>query len=783
MRRYVTARLAGIPLLLLAVAAVVAALGGCSKGVTPPKRPTPLTPHTDLTYAPVQNDTVSFRVHFYWSGYSDDAEIVAFRWIVDPDSATAKNPLLWHLTTAKDTTLLFQVDPIKAVERHLFEVAAVDNKGLIDPNPAKRYFSASTLPPTSKIEKGPLGGGLIVGPNFTYEWSGIDPDGGESGGKAPVDSFQYLLLRLQSVADTSAILPPWHVPLPTWDPNLYVNTIIGRAVGDTLPYPYGDWRWVGVSGLKHRFRNVTPGQYVFAERAVDIAGATEKGLGLGTNIRQFAVSTRNPGPQLTINASIFNAPLPSATGPEDFQRKHLQIFQGEPISFSWTADASAYGGEIVGFNWALDDTSALGTSFDIKNTGHTFPPSALPPGAHNLYVRVVDDGGLITNAVIPFDIFHPSFRDPGAPREILYVDDSMAPGNSFLANPPFPSDITEDNFWGTGTSPGQLMLIRIKNSYGVLLDSWDTSAPPPVPGISTIEGRVPPTPAFLQNVSTVVWVADFNNTTSSPIGLWQTLVGGNYSVLAGYMRAGGTVIITGYNLVADACSPSSLLDGRTRGLCGSFEPGSAEWSGSYFPRQFMGVDYMISNPGGRRFNGARDFEAAIPTVEGTALGFQAAYVDTGIVGTGAKWDTKSNLSPTLGDTYLDLNLAPGLPAIEGWIMATTFGCEDIADFGREDKTVAIARPIYTYHGVNEGIAQNAGPSPREGRVVGILCQSHDLGLASGGGASGVLGQYDSRSAVGRCVFFGFPLYFIHDQQSSDALFNAFTYVNQSPTLP
>ena len=331
------------------------------------------------------------------------------------------------------------------------------------------------------------------------------------------------------------------------------------------------------------------------------------------------------------------------------------------------------------------------------------------------------------------------------------------------------------------------MLIRLKNALGVLLDSWDTSSPPLVAGISTIEGRVPPTPFFLQNVTTVVWVADFNNTTSSPIALWQTLVGGNYSVLAGYMRAGGTVIITGYAIVSDACNPSSLLASRTRGLCGSFEPGSTEWNNSYFPRQFMGVDYEIPSQDARRALGARDFEAAIPTADGTALGFQTAYVDTGIVSSGAKWDTKSNLSPTLGEGFLDLNLAPGVPGIEGWIMegnpTSFYACEDIADFGREDGSVPIARPIYTYHGVNVGVAQNLGPSPREGRVVGILCQSHDLGLASGGGASGVLGQYDSRSAVGRAVFLGFPLFFMQDQQASDILLTAFTYVNRSPTLP
>ncbi len=774
MRRFVIARLTGISLLLLALTVVL--VGGCGKGVTPPITPNPLDPNTELTFAPVENDTVSFRIHFYWSGYDNDGEVVAFRWAVDPDSTTEKSPQTWARTTAKDTTLLFFVDPVREVRRHAFLVAAEDNSGRVDPTPAKRFFSAKTIPPTSKIEKGPLGNNILVGPNFTFEWSGIDPDGGESDGKAPVDSFQYLLLRIGSRFDTQDTTGRY-APLPLWDAGVYVNTIIGGATGEALPPPNDDWRWTGIHAPKFRFRNVTPGEYVFAVRAVDIAGATEKGLVIQRHIRHFGVTNRNPGPQLTINASIFNAPLPSASGPEDFDRKHLQIFEGEPISFSWTADASGYGGEVVGYNFALDDTSSLGSAFDLRNTGHTFRPSDLPPGVHNLYVRCIDDGGLITNAVIPFDIFHPSFKDPGTPRTVLYVDDSLAPGNTDQANGSFPSDITEDNFWGPGAVPGQLMLIRLKNQLGFLIDDWDTAKPKDT-SLSTIEGRVPPTPRYLQNVTTVVWVADLQNTTSSPIGLWRTLVGGNYSVLAGYIRAGGTVVVTGYNLVNNSTDPSSLLQDRTRGLCHSFEPGSHEWNLSYFPRLFMGVDYFISNDVGRRDLGARDFVAAYPTAEGRLLGFDTAYVDTGIVGTGAKWDTKSDLSPTLGESFLDQNLTPGLPRIEGWVMSSVFGCEDVRSFGREDPSVDPVRPIYTYHGVNVGIRRDIAPSPREGRAVGVLCQSHDLGTASQNN-----GEYKPNSALGRMVLLGFPLYFVKDQQASDILFNAVSYVNQSPTLP
>jgi hypothetical protein len=296
-----------------------------------------------------------------------------------------------------------------------------------------------------------------------------------------------------------------------------------------------------------------------------------------------------------------------------------------------------------------------------------------------------------------------------------------------------------------------------------------------------VEGRLQPSPRDLQDITTVVWVADANNTVSAPIALWKTLVGGNYSELAGYLRAGGTMLLTAWNLGNNSTNPTTMLSLRTRGLC-SFDVGSAEWNLSYFPRLYMGLSYVIPSEDGRRELGARDFVAAYATQAGRQLGFDTAYVDTGILSSGAKWNTASDLPLILGDSYLDQNYSPGLPRIEGWVMGSnptlSFACEDVRNFGREDPTSPVAIPIYTYHGVRAGVYQGGAPSPREGRPVGVLCQSHDLGLASQNG-----GIYNPAGALGRMVLLGFPLYFIKDQQASDVLLNAYTYVSQSPTLP
>src|SRR5216117_998585 len=133
------------------VAVFLLALGachliGCSDSVKPPGKHEPTDPETVLTFAPLENDTTSFRVHFYWNGTDADGEVVRFYLAVDAD--TAQPIPQWHTTTAKDTTLLFLVDPILEFRRHAFMISAVDDKGAYDKTPARRFFAAKSLPPT-----------------------------------------------------------------------------------------------------------------------------------------------------------------------------------------------------------------------------------------------------------------------------------------------------------------------------------------------------------------------------------------------------------------------------------------------------------------------------------------------------------------------------------------------------------------------------------------------------------------------------------------------------------
>src|SRR6266576_714676 len=96
-------KLSSVGLILVASTALVLA-SSCSKDKTTFDLRHGLDPQTELTYAPLQYDTTTFRVHFYWSGYDNDGEVVRFHFAVDDD--TLRPVTQWRATTAKDTTLL-----------------------------------------------------------------------------------------------------------------------------------------------------------------------------------------------------------------------------------------------------------------------------------------------------------------------------------------------------------------------------------------------------------------------------------------------------------------------------------------------------------------------------------------------------------------------------------------------------------------------------------------------------------------------------------------------------
>lgn len=740
----------------MALAALLAA--GCADSVKPP-RPQESDPETELTYAPVPNDSTYFRVHLYWSGSDRDGEVIGFRFAMDADTVLPVTQ--WRRTAAHDTTLAFTVDPVQAAALHAFMISAVDNAGRVDKSPAKRVFSTRTVPPTSQIVSGPgLSTAQTIPTAFTFQWSGIDPDAVEVGHSAPVDSFEYLLIEM------GASVAPGHPVLPPWDPATYV-AMINQATGRTLPPPYDDWTWRGVRGQTGRFYGIAPGEYVFAERAVDVAGAAERSLQFPRNIRHFTVAGNSPtapaGPILTVASDV--APYPfTAAGSVDQARVPVQFMEGDAVAFSWSATAAAYGAHVIGYTYALDDTSTL-PALSLANTSATFASAQLTPGSHTLYVRAVDDVGLVTNAVIPLFVVHATFKDPGAPREVLYVDDSQAPGAVQQRIGNFPSDAEETDWWTLTVLP----------RLGVPYTEWDTY----LIGQGDVEGRKAPDLRDLARYSTVIWNVDLNNGVASPTALYKTLVGDGRRELASYLRAGGTLILSGMSIGSNICEPrSTLYARRSSGICSAVRPGSIEYQLSYFPRNFAGIDGALPSDQGLRTLGARDFIAAYPTAAGIAAGLDTVEVDRGDPGSGAKWITYVGGDP-------NTNRSPGLPAVDGWNLATDFGCEpDPGAFAPEDPARPISEAILTYQGVKVGVDEEGGASPHEGMVAGVRVQAHrPTPIAPPDSYGTPPPVFDPNNSLGRMVILSFPLYFLRDDDAIRILTSAYSYVSASPTLP
>jgi hypothetical protein len=746
-----------VPVLILAFSFLFfPLLSGCSKDRITGER-WGSRPETELTYAPLETDTTSFSVHLYWTGYDNDGEVVLFRYAIDAD--TLNSPAQWHTTTGHDSVFSFSVDPISHVQSHAFWVIAQDNDGYFDPTPAKRAFSSKTVPPTSTIIRGPLNG-TVTGGDVTFGWEGSDPDGNPGGWALPVESFEYILLQPGQSASLGHPPLPLDIPLMKYYPDL-----INRSSATSLPPPYDDWAWVRTTETSHRFTGLIQGNYVIAVRAVDRSGARETNLKDYTNIRWFFGGLpAPPGPDLIVTSNVLldevRAPGAVVGKPirEPLFVPPIQIMSSQVVSFAWRAQTSTTGAPIRGFTYALDDTTTEDWSdVDARKVTVTLP-TGMSEGPHFLFVRAVDVDNGSTVFIFRLFVVRPEFRD-GPPRA-LCVDDFTAPGGNPLAGatPNYPADTVDDDWWR------RVLMAPLSQEFGVTLEEWDTYRRQ-----EGFLGRGCPKLQDLAQYRVVIWSVDFNNTLSSPTGLWRTTVGGPSSDLANYVRGGGTLIVTGFILANNVTSPPSMpYFNFTSGMCATLQPGSAAHRFAYFTRGFIGIDAARSSDEATRTNGARDFVEARVTSAGQAMGFETAAVDSGA---GEKWDPYVLPGPA------DVSLAPGLPKVEGWKMQADFGC-GLQGMRVENPSAPVAVPLFTYHGVNQGLLQNGQPSKREDMVIGVATQAHDLGESDGRPVT----AGDTRGVMGRMVFLGFPIYYVKDNHALAVMRAAFSYVNGSPTL-
>ncbi|MBD3349089.1 MAG: hypothetical protein GF400_07845 [Candidatus Eisenbacteria bacterium] len=507
-----TRRLIGATVVTLALLALV--LVGCEKDMGELKPN--LAPETTLSFSPEQGDTSNYRVRMNWFGWDPDGDVEYF--------LTKWDTMDWRKVISTDSVFFVSaaaggITDQFGYEYHSFRVKAVDNEGLEDATPESVAFTAFTFVPETaflQVGGGPTG---VTGPKVTFRWQATDQDG-------VIEYYDYHLEEWNSTAEE------WEQVIP----------------------PQAEGEWVRVGSDTTTWSNEVPldGRHRFQVRAIDDAGAIDQTPASRVFTSVFGLA----GPRLYIRCNVFdieNSPFRGPVWPDD-ANDAIPIFAGERLRFDWVADAQDYGGQVVGYRHAWDDTSTW-PQWSVFDTRFEVAPT---PGGHNLYVSALDNSNVQTRARIRLDVVEASLDE-----YILVVDDWDWREN-------FP----EQAGWGTDEQRtgfyDELLAGYVRDRV-----EWDAA----------LEDYQPPDVTTLRGASTVVWYCDGQaGWQGDPMlkALFQVGGGAQYNTLAGYVRVGGNLLLCGRGNMA------IILDDTTYPLTVSATDSTQSQE---FVREFLHIGY------------------------------------------------------------------------------------------------------------------------------------------------------------------------------------------------
>jgi len=459
----------------VALAAVLLAFAaGCSTntdigGVRLPNS----RPDTRITGQPPTLLEAGFAVDLNWTGSDPDGRIVGYEWkisnngtdgisprdtlTVDPLTGAILHP--WRFTAGNDTTFLVLADQPdfpgdehsrpRSFRTHSVFIRSVDDKGAVDPTPAYISFTSTTIVPTCRVVYPNLGkqASKRVPPSVNVGWEGTDSDFDL---KVPT---QVRFLWISAAYDTSGGVPSY-IRTP-FEFNLHVDKII-----DLEDPNWEEWR--GYAPLDADRRVQFPDQpdreyFLFALQVRDTAGAVSVGMDYQVEVGNFQIVKGGFFPEVFLSEPF----LGITKAEESFD----QIAGGQPLNFSWSANALAYNGEIVSYRhgWDLIDTE------DPNDPGWAVPPGlskqnlfateqAFAEGFHTFYLRVEDDSKQVRLMTYNLQII--PFVSRANQWELLVIDQVIDPDG--LTNNwqdeggrPRNSEIYRDAYWhflaeGTG---------------------------------------------------------------------------------------------------------------------------------------------------------------------------------------------------------------------------------------------------------------------------------------------------------------------------------------------
>jgi hypothetical protein len=407
--------------LLMALLSLIAAVIGCEKtpmDVLIPNQP----PQVALSSGPIRDSTNVFIATFNWNASDSDGQVVMFRYAID-DTMEADD---WFETDDFELTLFFtapdssRIDSIYIgaatvpLERYVFNGAhtfflkAIDNYGA-ESAPAARSFTAETMAPETQITNPNPGGVVNLGPTFTITWDGNDPDGTE-------EPVAYSWRRVQ--VDNVVNMTDEQIEQALLHPN---PEVLPGVVGGDPWSPMEPRTSVQMTDLP------VPGQFVFGVRALDQAGAIEPRMRTfrapgTTNVLLIRAEEEGGLPRLEVSSAVKTTQFPTG----DVRKKTFQIPANTDVLFTWTADASFYGGNIAGYSYGVDliDLEETNPGWAPESANliqarlHFSIPEGSPTEEHLLFVRARDDVGTSIIADISLIVVPLRFE-----RDIIYIDD------------------------------------------------------------------------------------------------------------------------------------------------------------------------------------------------------------------------------------------------------------------------------------------------------------------------------------------------------------------------
>ncbi|MCK4408814.1 MAG: hypothetical protein KAW67_01935, partial [Candidatus Eisenbacteria sp.] len=328
------------------------------------------------------------------------------------------------------------------------------------------------------------------------------------------------------------------------------------------------------------------GLHRFEVWATDDAGAADQTPALS----QFNVNPELAGPKLHISTNVFGTHI--FRGPVWPSRYNIPdpIFAGERLSFAWFAEAHDYGGEVVGYRSAYDDTSTWPPWSIFDRRFRTVPTI----GRHSLYVSALDNANVMTRARMYFDVVEASLDE-----YILVVDDY----DQWESNPAWGTDEERNDFYN-----------RLLSGYVRIRSEWEPAQH------MDADTPLPPDVDALQGASTVIWYCDGALATIADVFNPRLPM---YNALAGYMRVGGNIVLSGSKVMTQVTGRSYPI-----GIAQSDTTTAA-----IFVRDYLHIGWVDNSGGGANQSAPWDYgycmHGALPTADGEALGFEAVYVDTG----------------------------------------------------------------------------------------------------------------------------------------------------------